>query len=225
MKTLGRHTDTPAVARNSGLINHDGKKASTISDQEFLGELEKHKDAFHRFVKRTVSNKSSVDDTFSSAVLTAYERRHTFARGTSFRAWMFYILVNQCYEANRESERSLQDLDAFNAVEAPSDLNAPWKSFYDLDDFLEECGDEVHSALHRLSFVQRVCLLLRLVEQLSYREIAEVLEIPLREVSKHLARGRKRMRAELSEYARRQHVVLPNSRRIDARNTTVLAHN
>lgn len=225
MNALPIHTPNQQSPGQTAALGEYNVQTSVLSDREFLGELEKHKDAFYRFVRRTAFNQTTVDDIFSSAVLAAYENRHKFTRGTNFRAWMYRILLNKCYVANRESARIRPLSDGLEPVQPSNAMHESWRSFYDLDDVLEACGDEVSHAFQRLSFAQRTCLLLRLVEQLSYREIAEVLEIPIGTVTTHLARGGRRLRAELAGYAERRGFLAANRRRIASAAVPVLARN
>ena len=73
--------------------------------------------------------------------------------------------------------------------------------------FLEQCGEEVNRALRNLSTAQRSCILLRGVEKFSYKEIAEILDIPVGTVMTHLSRGRAKLRKELTAYAEEQGVI------------------
>jgi len=75
------------------------------------------------------------------------------------------------------------------------------------DKFLEECSDEVYMAFHQLSTAQRSCILLRSAEKYSYKEIASIMDIPVGTVMTHLARGRAKLRKELTEYARTRGLV------------------
>lgn len=70
-----------------------------------------------------------------------------------------------------------------------------------------QCGDEVHAAFKKLSSMERSCILLKSVEQFSYKEIAHILEIPAATVMTHLARGRAKLRRELIEYGRKEGIV------------------
>ena len=72
---------------------------------EFLVEIEKHKDSFYRYIRRNVWDSGVADDVFSSAVLVAYKSKDKFRAGSNFRAWMFKILTNKCFVANREIAR------------------------------------------------------------------------------------------------------------------------
>ncbi|MCM8530629.1 MAG: RNA polymerase sigma factor, partial [Lentisphaeraceae bacterium] len=71
----------------------------------------------------------------------------------------------------------------------------------DPDEFLEMCGDEVLVAMKKLSTMERSCLLLKTMQHFSYKEIAEILEIPFGTVMTHLSRGRAKLRKELTDYA------------------------
>lgn len=175
---------------------------------DFLENVEKYRDQLYRFALRNVWDSSFVDDVLASAVASAYENRHKFAPGTNFRAWLFKILINKCFVANRETMRVPFPLD-----QAPEDRlvdeNAPGyrDMLEDPEEFLNQCGDEVYRAFRRISLVQRTCILLKDVEGFSYKEIAEMLEIPMATVMTHLARGRAHLRKELFEYARQRGIV------------------
>jgi RNA polymerase sigma-70 factor (ECF subfamily) len=180
---------------------------------EFLAEISKYRNEFFRYVLRTVWDSNVAEDVFQSAVLAAYENRHKYTPGTNFRAWMYRIITNKCFVANRETKRSFRSLE-----------ETPEASFAALDDepgyadvledpsaVLEECGDEVYAAFRRLSTAERSCIMLRGIERFSYKEIAEILEMPLGTVMTHLARGRAKLRKDLTEYAASRGIVSARS--------------
>ena len=174
--------------------------------EDFLEQVERYKDEFYRYVLRVLWDGSVADDVFSSAVLAAWENRHKFTPGTNFRAWMYRILTNKCYVANRETGRTptpLDDVPEYSLLALRED-----RSYHDvLEDperFLQQCGDEIHHAMKQLSTAQRACILLRGVEKFSYKEIADILDIPVGTVMTHLSRGRAKLRGELMEYALQQ---------------------
>lgn len=169
---------------------------------EFLDTIENCKDEFYRFVRRNVWDSGVAEDVFSSAVLAAYENRHKYTPGTNFRAWMYRILTNKCYVANRETGRAFDSLDDVPPSQTPA---APAETYRDVlsdpEAVLEECGDELTLAIRGLSTPQRTAILLRGVEKFSYQEIAEIMDIPVGTVMTHLARGRKKLREQLQDYA------------------------
>ena len=184
----------------------------------FLTEIERYRNQFFRFILRNLWDPSQADDVFASAVLAAWENRHKFTPGTNFRAWVFRILVNKCFVANRETKRAFEPLDDETAEAVTTDWNparltdesvAATGAAGDEAAFLEQCGDEVFKAFQRLSTAQRSCILLKDIEHFSYQEIAEILEIPVGTVMTHLARGRAKLRSDLLTYARKRGIVKP----------------
>ena len=175
---------------------------------EFMRLIQKHRDEFFRYVLRTVWDSHVAEDVFQSAVLAAYENYHKFTPGTNFRAWVYRIITNKCFVANRETMRAFQPLENVEqtliAVEERPGYRDVLKN---PAEFLEQCGDEVHRAFRRLSTAERSCILLRSVERFSYQEIAEILEMPVGTVMTHLSRGRAKLRSDLVDYARDEGII------------------
>jgi RNA polymerase sigma-70 factor (ECF subfamily) len=185
-----------------------------LTQEEFLALIEKHRGELYRYVRRTLWDASKADDVFSSGVLAAYENRAQYRPGTNWRAWMFRIMTNKCYVANRETMRAFEPLeDASEAHLAVEDDRDYARVLDDPDRVLQQCGDEVNAAFQTLSEAQRNCLLLKAVEEFSYKEIAEILEIPAGTVMTHLSRGRAKLRKRLTEYAREKGVLEGGARK------------
>lgn len=184
--------------------------------EDFLEQLEKHRHEFYRYVLRTVWDTGVAEDVFSSGVLAAWENRHKFRPGTNFRAWMYRIFTNKCFVANRQTMRTPLPLEAVPEARL-MDLDAEpgyGDVLEDATDFLEQCSDEVVRAFKSLSTAQRTCILLRSAEKFSYKEIAEIMDIPVGTVMTHLSRGRAKLRKELLEYAQARGVVRSRPRLI-----------
>ncbi|MBI1321019.1 MAG: sigma-70 family RNA polymerase sigma factor [Candidatus Hydrogenedens sp.] len=175
---------------------------------EFMTQFERYKNELYRYALRTVWDRGVAEDVFAAAVLAAWENWHRFEPGSNFRAWMYKILTNKCFVANRDTMRTprpLDDTPESSFVELGNDRGYA-DILEDSDRFMQECGDEVHRAFAHCSPKERACLLLR-AEKLSYNEIAEVMGIPAPTVMTHLARGRAKLRSELLEYARERGLV------------------
>lgn len=194
---------------------------NTMQKEEFLELLEKYRHELYRYVLRTAWDPRQADDIFASAVLAAFENRHKFIPGTNFRAWMYRILTNKCFVANRETKRAFEPLDGSDASFAALGQEPGYADILQNPaGFLEQCGDEVLLAYRRLSTAERACLLLRAAEKLSYKEIADTLEIPLGTVMTHLSRGRAKMRKDLLEYARNRGFARAHPRILERDATT-----
>lgn len=189
---------------------------------EFVEKIEKHRDEFFRFIKRNVWDTGVAEDVFSQGVLAAYESRAKYTPGSNFRAWMYRILLNKCYVANRETGRAFDSLDHPAAKQAMAPKVEEYGDLIrDPKALLDECGDEVYRAFRGLSTAQRSCILLRGIEKFSYQEIAEIMEMPVGTVMTHLARGRKKLRGELAVYAKETGVIrtFPKPKVIDIQAT------
>lgn len=169
---------------------------------EFLENIKKRKDEFYRYIYRNVWDTSVAEDVFSASVLAAYKSRDKFRPGSNFRAWMYRIITNKCFVANREISRRGESLEESDeGLSKLADNKDYVKAISSPEEFLACCGDEVYIAMKKISTIQRSCLLLKTMENFSYKEIADILEIPFGTVMTHLARGRAKLRKILFEYA------------------------
>lgn len=179
-----------------------------LTADEFLVLVDKHRDEYYRYANRILWDSAMADDVFASAVLAAFENRAKFTPGTNFRAWMYRIITNKCYVANRETSRAFQPLDELGPDIASVEADAGYRDVLaDPDYFIEQCGDEMKAAFRRLSTAERSCLMLRAIERFSYKEIAETLDMPVGTVMTHLSRGRAKLRSDLLEYGKERGVV------------------
>jgi len=169
-------------------------------DKDFLTQMERHRHEFFAFVLRTVWNENHAEDVFSSAILSAYEKRRSFRAGTNFRAWIYKFLVNKCYSVNKRQGHVSLDQNQAEAMADSADA-ITLDVLQDPDGFMEYCDDKVVTALDHLRTEERACFLLRSLGGYSYQEIASITEIPRTTVMTHLARGRAKLRQTLLHYA------------------------
>ncbi len=172
---------------------------------DFLKHIEEHRHEFYAHIYKVVWDTGIADDVFSESVLAAYTSRDKFTPGTNFRAWMYRIITNKCFVANREIARTPDSLDEATTSFASLDDDSSYVDIIDKPhEFLEKCGDEVNIAFRKLSTAEKSAVLLKSVAQLSYSDIATVLNIPTGTVMTHLARGRAKLRNSLLDYAREE---------------------
>ena len=154
---------------------------------------------------RMTRNSSDAEDLVQEAYLRAYRGFATFNDGTNLRAWLFRILTNtyiNTYRAKqrRPQESELADVEDLYLYKRVSGLDVAARS---AEDTLFEMftDDEVKKALEDLPESFRLPVLLADVEQFSYKEIAEMLDIPIGTVMSRLHRGRKAMQKALIDFA------------------------
>ena len=147
-----------------------------------------------RLARRLSGDAEVAADLTQETFLQAWRSFTRFEPGTNCRAWLYRILFHVWSHERRRRTREpiLFDSEAVN----------PETSFYDppIPDALT--ASQVLAALGRLPVAQRSIVILADVEDLSYREIAEILEIPIGTVMSRLSRARRALRRELPEYAR-----------------------
>jgi RNA polymerase sigma-70 factor, ECF subfamily len=144
---------------------------------------------FRRFARTLTRNPDDADDLVQIAIERALLRYEQWRPETRLESWMFGIIRNAWIDEIRSRQRR-------------NDLFAPEESGEHVGDRsaagqLE--GLAVQAALARLNPEQREVVGLVLVEGLSYKEAAEILEIPIGTLTSRLARGRDVLQAELSD--------------------------
>ncbi len=199
-----------------------------MNDKKFLDYVKQYKDELYSFIAHTLNDKSSIDDVFSEAILVAYKNKDKFIEGTNFKAWLYKILLNKCFVANRDISLYWEPIDEYS----DKLINLPeWHNGYDkwdpeknIENFLENCSDEVYEAFSKLSRLQKMCIYLKDIENFSYKEIADILSIPLASVMTHLSRGRAKLRKILSAKYRDIHKSnnIKNEKGINQLETTSL---
>ena len=129
------------------------------------------------------------------------------------RPWLLQILSRAAIDRFRREPREvyvgdLEDLDGFSLYDKIRDEDPFPYSDRLHQDFLAQFRDEeVNRALLALPEEYRLPLVLFYVEELSYRELAEVLECPMGTIMSRLFRGRKMIEQELWEYAKKKGLI------------------
>jgi RNA polymerase sigma-70 factor (ECF subfamily) len=145
-----------------------------------------------RVALRVSRDRGKAEDLVQETFLQAWRSFHRFELGTNLRAWLYKILFNVYYSGLRRERLELVPVEETIAETIAYDPPAP--------QHLTE--EEVLMALERVPRDFQVPVVLADVEELSYREIADALQIPIGTVMSRLHRGRKLLRMELADYAR-----------------------
>ena len=162
---------------------------------------------------RMTRNQADAEDLVQETFLRGYRSFHTFDEGTNLRAWLFRILTNSfinTYRAKqrRPQETDVEDIEDLYLYKRIGAIEASRSAEDQLMDVFTD--DEVKEALEALPENFRIPVLLADVEGFSYKEIAEMMDVPVGTVMSRLHRGRKAMQKRLFEYAA-AHGLLPAS--------------
>jgi RNA polymerase sigma-70 factor (ECF subfamily) len=156
---------------------------------------------------RMTRNPSDAEDLVQETYLKAYRAFEGFEEGTNLKSWLYKILTNTFINAYRARRRrpqeteldDVEDLYLYRRLGA-ADQAAVGRSAEDL--VLERLSEsDVKAAIESLPEPFRLAVLLSDVEGFSYKEIAEILDVPIGTVMSRLHRGRKALQKVLHGYA------------------------
>jgi RNA polymerase sigma-70 factor, ECF subfamily len=160
---------------------------------------------------RMTRNPADAEDLLQETTLRAYRGFASFEEGTNLKAWLYRILTNSFINTYRKRQREPQ------TVEGPDDFDE-WFLFDRLgsrsvqrsaeEDVLDRIPDaEVKTALESIPENFRMAVLLADVEGFSYKEIAEIMNVPIGTVMSRLHRGRKALEKALYGLAKERGFV------------------
>ena len=172
-----------------------------------------HLRSLYRLAVRLTADPTAAEDLVQETYLRALKSFGTLRDPERVRPWLFQILSRLVIDRHRAQDRELltddlEALDRFSLYDLVSDEDPFPYSDRLHQDFLAEFHDEeVRSALGALPEAFRVPLVLLYTDELSYRELAEVLGCPIGTVMSRIHRGRKILERELWHCARQRGLV------------------
>jgi RNA polymerase sigma-70 factor (ECF subfamily) len=164
-------------------------------------EADVHLDDLYRAALRLTGNAAEAEDLTQDTCLRAFERLDQLRSAASARVWAFTILRSIFLRRiERQSRTAGVDIIDSSLLEAGEVLQDTYEALRPIQ---ETPLGEVREALGRLPLPYREPLVLAHVGGFSYKEIAEILAIPLGTVMSRLFRARRLLRSELREPTRR----------------------
>ena len=164
-------------------------------------------DSLYSGALRMTRNPADAEDLVQETYLRAYRGFGGYQDGTNHKAWLYRILTNTYinrYRAKqrRPEESNLDDVEDLFLYRRLGGLEAAARSRSAEDELMDTFSEfEVKEALEALPENFRLPVLLADVEGFSYKEIAEILDIPIGTVMSRLHRGRKALQKRLLDYA------------------------
>ncbi len=162
---------------------------------------------------RLTRNSADAEDLVQEAMLRGYRSYESFTEGTNLRAWMLRILTNAFINRYRARQRRVDeaefaDLEDFYLYRRMGAIETALASRSAEDQLMDVfTDDEVRQAVEELPEAFRIPVLLADVEGFAYKEIAEMLDVPIGTVMSRLHRGRKAIQRALYDYAQARGLV------------------
>jgi RNA polymerase sigma-70 factor (ECF subfamily) len=171
------------------------------------GEERAYEELLHRFqqpvynlVYRLMNDPSDANDVVQEVFLKVFRNVDTFRSQSTLKTWIYRIAVNEAHNHRRWFSRHRKQevgLERDDREQGYRDtLSDPGRSPFDLA-ANQETHEMIESALEGLNPTFRTAVVLRDMEDLSYEEIADVLQIHLGTVKSRIMRGREALRSAL----------------------------
>ena len=168
------------------------------SEESFEENLLEHLDSLYNFAYRLTRNREEAEDLVQEASIRGFKAYHKFAEGTNFKAWMFTIVRNVFINEYRKKTREPLKV---NYEEVENFISLP-----EFTGFAEELFSEaLQQSLGQLPEELRTTLMLFYVEELSYKEIAEVMKCPIGTVMSRLFMARQCMKKNMIKLAKKEY--------------------
>ena len=187
----------------------DSKGSPGPLKREFEALLDPLLDPLFGAALRLTRNRAEAEDILQESVMKAWRAFDRFQRGTNFKAWMFKILTNTFVSRKRSeahAPRAADLVDVQDVAEAfHEEAYEPeaWERVYP-----KLVDDDMKRALDELPPEFRAPFLLSTLGGLSYKEMAEALDVPVGTIMSRIFRARARLRRSLKQYAEGRRLVM-----------------
>lgn len=150
--------------------------------------VRRHQKSLLRLSMRFVKDMDAAEDVVQESFIKAYERLNSFEFRSSFRSWLFQITINTAKNKLRNRRDDTSDIDQIPlavAARAETDL------------LHNAVANMIQKHVEQLPFKQRTALTLRIYEDLSFKEIAEIMECPYDTAKANYRHALMRLREEM----------------------------
>lgn len=189
--------------------------------QEFERIALIHLDSLYGAAYRLTRNPRDAEDLVQDSLLRAYRFWDSFQHDSNCKAWLLRIVTNTFINEYQRKKRSREILDAASAEQgatdgvlvhaAANDKQTPERAMLQ-----RSVSDDVQRALDQLPEDFRTAVILCDMQNLSYKEIADIMGCPVGTVMSRLSRGRSLLARQLREFAVAHGYVKPHAEQTTA---------
>jgi len=172
--------------------------------EAFANLVEKYKQPLFNFICRTLRDEAESEDLAQNVFLQVYKSRQRYEHTAKFSTWLFTIARNLCL--NEIRRRSRHPADSIEETQSDNE-EQPQRQYEDKKNFLPtenvlhgELAAKIEEAVAELPENQRTAILLCRQDELSYEEIAKILDCSLSATKSLIHRGRETLKEKLKPY-------------------------
>jgi RNA polymerase sigma-70 factor (ECF subfamily) len=177
------------------------KRGDRAAFAELVG---KYRQPLFNFIFRTLRDETETEDVAQNTFLQVYKSRARYRRTAKFSTWLFTIARNLCLnEIRRRSRHPAESLEETHTEhdDQPQRQYEDKKVFLPTENVLHgELARKIEAALDELPENQRTAILLCRQDEVSYEEIAEILDCSLSATKSLIHRGRETLKEKLKPY-------------------------
>ncbi|NLZ58564.1 MAG: sigma-70 family RNA polymerase sigma factor [Corynebacterium sp.] len=191
-------------------------RTGTADDEELATRFEEEAlpllDQLYGGALRMTRNPADAEDLVQDTYIKAYQAFASFRPGTNLKAWLYRIMTNTYINIYRKKQRQptqtpTEEITDYQLVDTYSHASTGLESA-EVEALKNLPDGQIANAMNELSPEFRMVVYYADVEDLAYKEIAEIMGIPLGTVMSRLHRGRKQLRGMLKEVAHEQGIGL-----------------
>jgi len=198
---LERYESEATVAEREALL----ERIRADKEKAFDGLFEQYHSMVFHLAFRILGDREEALDVSQEVFFTIYRKMHRFRGESSLKTWIFRIAINRasnrCRWWNRLRRRGTVSLDEHLGRNRNPDLSETLESEGNSPEdalLLQEKRSEIERWLLRLPVHQRIAVVMRDVEGMSYEDIAEAMQVSLGTVKSRIARGREELKRRLN---------------------------
>lgn len=182
------------------------REESRTNDRAAFDEIfERYQSMVYNLACRVLGDREEALDVSQEVFLTIYRKIDRFRGESSLKTWIYRIAINRatnrCRWWHRLRRRGTVSLDEHLSMDQCRNLSETLEARGDSPEeslLVREKRVEIERALHMLPLPQRIAVVMRDMEGMSYEEIAESLEVSLGTVKSRIARGREELKRRLN---------------------------
>lgn len=183
-----------------------------VLTQRFEDEALPLLDQLYGGALRMTRNPADAEDLVQDTYIKAYQAFSSFKPGTNLKAWLYRIMTNTYINSYRKKQRQpaqtlTEDITDNQLVDTFSHTSTGLESA-EVEALKNLPNSKIGDAMNQLNPEYRMVVFYADVEDLPYKDIAEIMDIPLGTVMSRLHRGRKQLRGMLKEVAQEQGIGL-----------------